>query len=59
MQHEETSIKLMDYMIETNKGLCDKFKQYNIVWEIEKTFIKELIYGKPSDGVMILLFRSL
>ena len=49
----------MEYMIETNKELSDKFKQYDIVWEIEKTFIKELIYGKPSDGVMILLFHSL
>ena len=49
MKHEEASIKLMDYMMQVNEGLTDKFKQYGLDWDREKPFIEELIFGKPKE----------
>ncbi len=35
--------------MKVNEELCDKFKQFGLVWEKEKDFLKELIFGTPME----------
>ncbi|MPC94748.1 Deoxynucleoside triphosphate triphosphohydrolase SAMHD1 [Portunus trituberculatus] len=47
-QHENASIKMFDYLLETN-NLIEEFDRYGLK-DQDITFIKEMIYSVPGNG---------
>ena len=47
--HEHASAALLDYMLQSNEGLRDKFNSYGL-WDEDIHFIKELIFGSKKDA---------
>eukprot|EP00944_MAST-04C_sp_MAST-4C-sp1_P008958 g8958.t1 len=47
--HEHASAALLDFMLQSNEGLLEKFKKFGL-GEEDVHFIKELIFGSPKDA---------